>query len=119
MVKEYYAQGLSYRRHVYTLIRRSFSHHYRRMVPLILGALTFRSSNTTHQPVIEALDGLVQLVGTLVVPVTLIQLYLPLIVAASLMYYFVSEDHEVVRWEGLMLLVLYGLFLGTVFSTTL
>jgi TnpA family transposase len=58
LVKEYYAQGPSYRRHVHTLIRRSFSHHYRRMVPLILGALTFRSNNTTYQPAIEALDWL-------------------------------------------------------------
>jgi hypothetical protein len=58
LVKEYYAQGPSYRRHVHTLIRRSLSHHYRRTVPLILGALTFRSSNTTYQPVIEALDWL-------------------------------------------------------------
>ncbi len=58
LVKEYYAQGPSYQRHIHTLIRRSYSHHYRRMVPLILETLTFRSNNTAHQPVIAALDWL-------------------------------------------------------------
>lgn len=60
--------------------------------------------------------GVAGLFGTLIVPVTLITLYFPLIIVASLMYYFVSQDKEVVRWEGLMLLTLYALFLGTVFS---
>lgn len=61
--------------------------------------------------------GVAGMVGTLVIPVSLITLYLPIIIVASLMYYFVSQDKEVVRWEGLMLLTLYGLFLGTVFTS--
>lgn len=55
LVKEYRAKGSSYRRHVHTLLRSSYSHHYRRMLPLILDALTFCSNNTAHQPVIDAL----------------------------------------------------------------
>ncbi|NJN47457.1 MAG: Tn3 family transposase, partial [Candidatus Competibacteraceae bacterium] len=55
LVKEYRSQGPSYRRHVHTLLRSSYSHHYRRMLPLILDTLTFRSNNSIHQPVIEAL----------------------------------------------------------------
>ena len=55
LVKEYRSKGPSYRRHVHTLLRRSYSHHYRRMLPLILDVLTFCSNNTAHQPVIEAL----------------------------------------------------------------
>jgi hypothetical protein len=55
LVQEYWAQGPAYRHHVYTLIRSSYSHHYRRMLPLILDALTFRSNNAAYQPVIDAL----------------------------------------------------------------
>ena len=55
LVKEYRAQGPAYRYQVHTLIRSSYSHHYRRMLPLILDALTFRSNNAAYQPVIDAL----------------------------------------------------------------
>jgi hypothetical protein len=55
LVKEYHAKGPAYRRHVHTLLRSSYRHHYRRMLPLILDALTFRSNNAAHQPVIQAL----------------------------------------------------------------
>jgi TnpA family transposase len=55
LVKEYRAQGPAYRHHVHTLVRSSYSHHYRRMLPLILDALTFHSNNTAYQPVIDAL----------------------------------------------------------------
>jgi hypothetical protein len=47
-----------YRRHVHTLLRRSYSHHYRRMLPLILDTLSFCSNNQEHQPVIKALHWL-------------------------------------------------------------
>lgn len=36
-------------------VRRSYGHHYRRMVPPILKVLAFQSNNTTHRPLIEAL----------------------------------------------------------------
>ena len=58
LVKEYHTKGPGFRRQVHTLIRRSYSHHYRRMLPLILTALRFRSNNSAHRPVIEALDWL-------------------------------------------------------------
>lgn len=55
LVKESCSQGPAYRQHVHTLLRSSYSHHYRRMLPPILDALTFRSNNAAHRPVIEAL----------------------------------------------------------------
>ena len=58
LVKEYRTHGPVYRRHVHTSFRRSYSHHYRRMLPLILEALTFRSNNAAHRPVIDALTWL-------------------------------------------------------------
>lgn len=36
-------------------MRGSYCHHCRRLVPPLLDALTFRSNNDQHQPVIEAL----------------------------------------------------------------
>ena len=55
LVKEYRAHGPTYRRHVYTILRASYSGHYRRMLPLLLDALEFRANTATHRPVIHAL----------------------------------------------------------------
>lgn len=56
LVKEYHATGRSYREKVHTIMRGSYSHHYRRMVPQLLSVLEFHSTNDQHQPVMEALD---------------------------------------------------------------
>jgi TnpA family transposase len=58
LVKEYHTQGPLYRRYVHTSLRRSYSYHYRRMLPLLLEGLTFRSNNAAHRPVIDALTWL-------------------------------------------------------------
>jgi TnpA family transposase len=44
------------RAQVQTVLRASYSGHYRRIVPQLLEALTFRSSNTAHRPVLDAVD---------------------------------------------------------------
>lgn len=55
LVKEFKASGPAYHQVIHTVIRSSYSNHYRRMLPQILDALEFRSNNTAHRPVIEAL----------------------------------------------------------------
>jgi TnpA family transposase len=55
LIKESHSQGPAYRQHVHTLLRSSYSYHYRRMLPPILDALSFHSNNVAHRPVIEAL----------------------------------------------------------------
>jgi hypothetical protein len=40
---------------IHTVMRASYQHHYRRLLPLLLAALNFRSNNAAHQPVIAAL----------------------------------------------------------------
>jgi TnpA family transposase len=55
VVAEYRAGGPAYRRKVYTVMRASYSHHYRRMVPILLQALDVRSNNARHRPAVEAL----------------------------------------------------------------
>lgn len=56
VVKEYKSSGSSYEQKVYTVMRSSYLHHYRRMVPQILNTLEFRSNNDMHRPVISALE---------------------------------------------------------------
>jgi TnpA family transposase len=56
LVKEFKANGPAFHRVLHTVIRASYSNHYRRMLPHLLEALEFRSNNAAHRPVIEALD---------------------------------------------------------------
>lgn len=55
LVREWKATGPVYRTTLRTVIRNSYSGHYRRMVPKVLQALEFRSNNARHRPVIHAL----------------------------------------------------------------
>ena len=63
LVKELKSTGPAYRQHVSTVMRASYSHHYRRAVPALLRALEFRSNNRMHQPVIRALEVIKQTAG--------------------------------------------------------
>jgi hypothetical protein len=45
LVAEGEATGPMYRHHLQAVIRGSYRSHYRRMLPIVLGALTFRSNN--------------------------------------------------------------------------
>ena len=56
LVKEWKATGPTYRTTLRTVIRNSYSGHYRRMVPEVLRTIDFRSNNETHRPVIQALE---------------------------------------------------------------
>ena len=56
LVREFRSSGQAYRVQVHTHLRASYASHYRRMVPLLLEAIEFRSNNTVHRPLIEALD---------------------------------------------------------------
>src|SRR5216684_4322915 len=56
LIKEYQSKGPAFRRQVHTIIRASYSHHYRRMVPDLLDILDFRSNNELYRPVIRAVQ---------------------------------------------------------------
>ncbi len=56
LVREFKQTGTAYREKVYTVMRSFYSHHYRRMIPILLSLLEFRSNNQIHRPVIEALE---------------------------------------------------------------
>lgn len=55
LVREAKANDQAFRRQVRTVLTASYSSHYRRMLPRLLAALEFRSSNTSHRPVMDAL----------------------------------------------------------------
>lgn len=56
LVTEFKTKGPTYRRTVQTTLRASYTNHYRRGLVRLLDVLEFRSNNTAHRPVIEALD---------------------------------------------------------------
>ncbi|HRH45809.1 MAG TPA: Tn3 family transposase, partial [Pyrinomonadaceae bacterium] len=56
LIKEFKAQGETYREQVYTVMQASYSHYYRRLSTAILEALELRSNNERHQPLIEAIE---------------------------------------------------------------
>ena len=55
LIQEFKASG-SYEQKVQNIMRGSYSHHYRRMVPLILKTLTFSSTSTAPKPLLAALE---------------------------------------------------------------
>jgi TnpA family transposase len=56
LVREARAQDRLFNERVRTVLRSSYSSHYRRMLPALLGALTFRCNNAAYRPVLDALD---------------------------------------------------------------
>jgi len=56
LIAEYKSAGPTYRRTVQTKFRSSYSNHYRRGLIRLLGVLEFRSNNTAHRPVLDALE---------------------------------------------------------------
>ena len=56
IIKELKSSGPIYRYKVQNAMRASYIHHYRRMIPIILDSLEFRSNNTNHKPVIDGID---------------------------------------------------------------
>jgi TnpA family transposase len=56
LVREAKAQDRVFNERVRTVLRASYSSYYRRMLPALLGALTFRSNNSAYRPVLDAID---------------------------------------------------------------
>ena len=60
LVNEYRATGTEYQRQKRKVFKASYTNHYRRGLIRLLGVLEFRSNNTAHQPVIDALGLIVR-----------------------------------------------------------
>ena len=59
-----------------------------------------------------AVMGIPRLFGEIVVPASILEFSIPVMLIASLLFFFVVLDREVSRWEGFVLLLLYFLFMG-------
>ncbi|WP_185962264.1 Tn3 family transposase [Palleronia caenipelagi] len=55
LAQSYQADTPSFTTRVHHTIRRSYARHYRRVLPVILRALTFRTSSASAEPLLEAL----------------------------------------------------------------
>jgi len=60
LAQAYLADTPSFTTRVHRTIRRSYAQHYRRVLPVILRALTFRASSSSAKPLLEALSVLTQ-----------------------------------------------------------
>ena len=56
LVREAKANQQAFQTRVRTVLSGSYTNHYRRMLPQLLAALTFRSHNVDYRPVMDALD---------------------------------------------------------------
>lgn len=63
LVKEAKANKRAFHARVRTVLHSSYTHHYRRMLPPLLAALSFRCNNSHYRPVMDALDLLARYAG--------------------------------------------------------
>ena len=57
-----------------------------------------------------AVVGVPSLLGPLPVPATVRSFALPVMVLATLLYYFITQDREITQWEGVTFVLLYAVF---------
>ena len=72
-------------------------------------------SNIFNALVVMGIPGLI---GTLVIPETMITFALPMMLIATLLYLFITHDRQITMWEGLLLIVFYVFFIGTLFNVS-
>ncbi len=63
-----------------------------------------------------AVMGIPALFGTLVLPESMINCGLPIMLAATLLFFVITQQKRITRWEGWMLLIFYLFFLGKIFN---
>jgi len=63
-----------------------------------------------------AVMGIPAVIGTLVIPQNLIEFSIPLMLAATIMFYFVFHYKEVSRWHGFIFIVFYVFFIAKLFE---
>jgi cation:H+ antiporter len=63
-----------------------------------------------------AVVGIPALITPLPVSDLVLEVGLPVMVAATLLYFFMAQDREITRWEGMLLMLLYILYVGKLFE---
>ncbi|NOZ60601.1 MAG: calcium/sodium antiporter [Calditrichaeota bacterium] len=62
-----------------------------------------------------AIMGISGLFGKLLIPTMMIHFGLPMLLLATMLYFFIMLDQEITKYEGALLILFYGLFLGKLF----
>lgn len=65
---------------------------------------------------ILAVMGIPALFGTLIIPEAMLLFSLPVMIIATLMFFFITQNKEITRWEGGILLIFYVLFIAKIFE---
>ncbi len=60
--------------------------------------------------------GIPALFGTLIIPASVISFALPVMLIATLLYFFITQDKQITKWEGGLLVIFYILFIGRLFN---
>src|SRR4030042_7078721 len=55
--------------------------------------------------------GISGIIGTIIIPQNLISFGVPMMIIATLLYFFITQDKEITKWEGALLIIFYILFL--------
>ena len=63
-----------------------------------------------------AVLGVAGMIGPVHVPGNIITFALPLMVIATLLFFFMTQDKEVTKWEGWLLILFYVFFVGKLFE---
>ena len=63
-----------------------------------------------------AVMGIPALLGTLTIPHSIITFGLPIMLMATLLYVFITQDKEIAGWEGWLLLIFYIFFIGKLYG---
>lgn len=63
-----------------------------------------------------AVMGMPAFFGTLIIPHSILTFGLPMMLVATLLCFFMTQDKEITKWEGWMLIIFYVFFIGKVFN---
>ena len=70
-------------------------------------------SNVFNALGVMAIPGLI---STLTIPQPIVNFAVPMMVIASLLFFFMTQDKEITQWEGWLLLIFYAFFIGGLFG---
>ena len=54
--------------------------------------------------------------GALIIPQSILTFALPMMLIATLLFFFITQEKEVTKWEGYLLLLFYVFFIGKLFN---
>lgn len=60
--------------------------------------------------------GVPGLMGTIIIPETILQQGLPLMLVGTILFVFATQDKQVTKWEGFLFFIFYGWFIGQMFE---